>query len=107
MIGHSFGGMVAAELAANSPRRVSKLVLIAPIGLWRDDVPIPDIAAIPPNELPGLVLADPASPLAALLTPRRRKRPTGAVRGGHADGQHPALHLAHPGQGPAQTACTA
>ncbi|WP_214403374.1 alpha/beta fold hydrolase [Pseudonocardia lacus] len=69
VVGHSFGGMVAAELAANSPRRVSRLVLIAPIGFWRDDHPVPDIAAIPPDALPGLVLADPSSPLAALLVP--------------------------------------
>jgi pimeloyl-ACP methyl ester carboxylesterase len=69
VVGHSFGGMVAAELAANSPRRVSRLVLIAPIGFWREDHPIPDIAGIPPERLPELVLADPAGPLAAMLTP--------------------------------------
>jgi pimeloyl-ACP methyl ester carboxylesterase len=69
VVGHSFGGMVGAELAANSPRRVSKLVLIAPIGLWRDDAPIPDIAGVPKNKLPELVLADPESPLADMLTP--------------------------------------
>ena len=50
MVGHSFGGMVAAELAANNPERVTKLVLIAPIGLWRDDAPVPDIAGIPAGE---------------------------------------------------------
>jgi pimeloyl-ACP methyl ester carboxylesterase len=69
VVGHSFGGMVSAELAANNPRRVSKLVLIAPIGLWRDDAPIPDIAAVPAQRLPELVLADPNSPLAGMLTP--------------------------------------
>lgn len=69
VLGHSFGGMVAAELAANNPRRVSRLVLIAPIGLWRDDAPIADLAGIPPESLPELVLADPTGPLAGLLTP--------------------------------------
>jgi pimeloyl-ACP methyl ester carboxylesterase len=69
VVGHSFGGMVAAELAANSPRRVSRLVLIAPIGFWRDDTPIPDIAGIPPETLVNLVLADPTGPLAATLVP--------------------------------------
>lgn len=67
VVGHSFGGMVAAELAANSPRRVARLVLIAPIGLWSDEHPIPDIAGIPPATLPSLVLADPEGPLAATL----------------------------------------
>jgi pimeloyl-ACP methyl ester carboxylesterase len=67
VVGHSFGGMVAAEIAATSPHRVDKLVLIAPIGLWRDDHPVPDISGIPPETLPGLVLADPDGPLAAML----------------------------------------
>jgi pimeloyl-ACP methyl ester carboxylesterase len=69
VVGHSFGGMVAAELAANSPRRVSRLVLIAPLGLWVDEHPVPDIAGIPPETLAGLVLADPTGPLAAALAP--------------------------------------
>jgi len=67
VVGHSFGGMVAAELAATSPHRVDKLVLIAPLGLWRDDHPVPDISGIPPSTLPGLLLADPEGPLAAML----------------------------------------
>jgi pimeloyl-ACP methyl ester carboxylesterase len=67
VVGHSFGGMVAAELAATSPHRVEKLVLIAPLGLWRDDHPVPDISGIPASSMPGLVLADPDGPLAALL----------------------------------------
>jgi pimeloyl-ACP methyl ester carboxylesterase len=39
LIGHSFGGMLAAELAALRPERITKLVLIAPIGLWHKDSP--------------------------------------------------------------------
>jgi len=57
VVGHSFGGMVAVELAANNPNRVRRLVLIAPIGLWRDDAPIADIAGIAPERLPELILA--------------------------------------------------
>ena len=67
VVGHSFGGMVAAELAATSPHRVDKLVLIAPIGLWRDDHPVPDISGIPPESIPALVFADPDSPIAASM----------------------------------------
>ena len=67
VVGHSFGGMVAAELASTSPHRVEKLVLIAPLGLWRDDHPVPDISGIPPSSLPALVFADPESPLVAAL----------------------------------------
>ena len=67
LVGHSFGGMVAAEIAATNPERVERLVLIAPIGLWRDDHPVPDISGVPPQSLPELVLADPEGPLAAML----------------------------------------
>jgi pimeloyl-ACP methyl ester carboxylesterase len=40
VIGHGYGGMLAAEIAATAPERVAKLVLISPLGLWRDDAPI-------------------------------------------------------------------
>ncbi|MBO0690704.1 MAG: alpha/beta hydrolase [Candidatus Dormibacteraeota bacterium] len=69
VVGHSFGGMVAAELAANSRQRVTRLVLISALGLWRDDAPIADIAGIPPAKLAELALADPTGPLAAAMTP--------------------------------------
>jgi pimeloyl-ACP methyl ester carboxylesterase len=42
-IGHSFGAMVAAEVAAHFPRRVARLALISPIGLWQDEHPLPDM----------------------------------------------------------------
>ncbi len=40
VVGHSFGGMVACELAAAAAERAGKLVLIDPLGLWRDDLPV-------------------------------------------------------------------
>jgi pimeloyl-ACP methyl ester carboxylesterase len=40
LVGHSFGGLVAAELAAAMPKAVARLVLIDPLGLWRDDLPV-------------------------------------------------------------------
>ncbi len=67
VVGHSFGGMVAAELAATSPHRVDRLVLIGPLGLWRDDHPVPDLSGVPPSTLPELLLADPNGPVAAML----------------------------------------
>jgi pimeloyl-ACP methyl ester carboxylesterase len=69
LVGHSFGGMVAAELAANSRHRIDRLVLLAPVGFWRDDVPIPDIAVIPQERLLELMLHDPSGPLATALAP--------------------------------------
>jgi pimeloyl-ACP methyl ester carboxylesterase len=40
VVGHSFGGLVAAEFAASAPNSVGRLVLIDPVGLWRDDAPV-------------------------------------------------------------------
>ena len=40
VIGHSFGGLVAAEFAAAAPKSVGRLALIDPVGLWRDDLPV-------------------------------------------------------------------
>jgi len=65
VIGHSFGAMMAAELAANHPGRVSKLVLMCPIGLWRDDAPIPNwMILTPATDLPKYLVHDPDGPLA-------------------------------------------
>ena len=62
-IGQSFGGMVAADLAATFPRLFSRLVLMAPAGLWRDDAPIPlmEMVAGPPEDLPNYLFAHPGS----------------------------------------------
>ena len=67
LVGHSFGGMVAAELAATNPRRVGKLVLIDPLGLWRDDAPIKNYMVTPQAELDPLFFHDPNHPARKLL----------------------------------------
>jgi pimeloyl-ACP methyl ester carboxylesterase len=51
VIGHSFGGMIAAEIAAHFPNRVRTLTLLAPFGLWNDAYQVPDIFAIPYTQL--------------------------------------------------------
>lgn len=64
VIGHSFGGMVAAEIAASYPRRVSKLVLLNPIGLWRDDMPVKNWMIFPMEEVAKMAFYDPNGPIA-------------------------------------------
>ncbi len=65
IIGHSFGGMLAAEIAANNPERVSRLVLLCPIGLRRDEMPIPNWMLVSPaTEMPKLLFYEPEGPLA-------------------------------------------
>jgi len=58
--GHSFGAMLAAELAAHFPSRVSRLVLLSPLGLWNDRYPVADLFGVPAAEMPKLLYADPA-----------------------------------------------
>jgi pimeloyl-ACP methyl ester carboxylesterase len=60
LVGHSMGGMIAAEMAAVAPHDVERLGLIAPAGLWLDDYPVPDLFAKLPHELPALLFHDPA-----------------------------------------------
>ncbi len=67
LVGHSMGGMIAAEMAAVSPHDVSRLALIAPAGLWRDDHPIPDLFSTMPFEFPALLFHD-VEKGAALMT---------------------------------------
>jgi pimeloyl-ACP methyl ester carboxylesterase len=69
-IGQSFGGMLAAELAAHYPKLFSKIVLLDPIGLWHEDAPLANWIEAPPAELPAMLFHDPAGPAAkAMLTP--------------------------------------
>lgn len=60
VVGHSMGGMIAAEMAAVANRSITKVVLIGAAGLWLDDAPIPDLFAKLPYELPELLFHDPA-----------------------------------------------
>ena len=59
LVGHSMGGMIAAEMPAVAPHDVKRLGLIAPAGLWLDDHPVPDLFATLPHELPELLFHDP------------------------------------------------
>lgn len=67
VVGHSFGGMIAAEVAASNPGRVSRLVLLDPVGLWRDDAPVRNWMVMAQPELAKLVFADPEGPLATRM----------------------------------------
>jgi len=67
LVGHSMGGMIAAEMACLAPRDLGKLVLASAAGLWIDEHPIPDVFTLLPFELAALLFHDPARG-AALLT---------------------------------------
>lgn len=79
VVGHSLGGMFAAELAAVAPDLVGRLVLVDAFGLWLDDVPAPDpfgpvdqVTAAkwhgePPAQEPSNFVPDPAEPNGRVL----------------------------------------
>jgi pimeloyl-ACP methyl ester carboxylesterase len=67
LVGHSFGAMVACEVAALRPTRVRRLVLIDPIGLWRDDAPVVNWMLVAPADLAQHVFREPAGDAAKAL----------------------------------------
>jgi pimeloyl-ACP methyl ester carboxylesterase len=61
LIGHSFGAMIAAEIAAHFPVRAERLVLLAPFGMWNDAYPVADIFAMPYTEMDDILWHDPGA----------------------------------------------
>jgi pimeloyl-ACP methyl ester carboxylesterase len=51
VVGASFGGWVAAELAVHSPHRIGSLTLLSPAGLRVPGHPVPDIFLMSPPKL--------------------------------------------------------
>jgi pimeloyl-ACP methyl ester carboxylesterase len=66
LVGHSLGGMIAAEMACLAPAAIDRLVLVDALGLWLDDHPIPDLFSFLPFEFGDVLFADPARGAAAL-----------------------------------------
>jgi pimeloyl-ACP methyl ester carboxylesterase len=59
LAGASMGGRLAAEFALMHGAMVTRLVLAAPAGLLAAECPPPNFAAIPPADVPKLLVADP------------------------------------------------
>jgi pimeloyl-ACP methyl ester carboxylesterase len=61
VIGHSLGGMFAAEFAALCPQLVRRLVLVAPFGLWLEEAQIPDLFVMSASQLQRATWHNPES----------------------------------------------
>ena len=61
VVGHSYGGMLAAELAAHRPEKVARLVLVSSLGLWLEEAPILDFFILTPEERAEVLWHDPNS----------------------------------------------
>ena len=66
VVGHSMGGMIAAELACVSRSDVRTLTLIDSAGLWIDETPIPDMFSFLPFEFAEYLFHDSAQGVALL-----------------------------------------
>jgi pimeloyl-ACP methyl ester carboxylesterase len=64
LVGESFGGWIAAEMAALRPKEVGKLAVLAPVGLWRDEAPVTDLFGLSIGELLPFLFHDMSSPAA-------------------------------------------
>src|SRR5206468_4168588 len=67
VVGESMGGWIAAEMAALRPREIGRLALAAPVGLWRDEAPVPDMFGMMPHELVPYLLHDQSGPAAQAM----------------------------------------
>jgi pimeloyl-ACP methyl ester carboxylesterase len=67
LVGHSFGAMVACELAAHRPDRITRLALLDPIGLWRDDAPVVNWMLLSAADMIAHVFHEPGGPAAKAL----------------------------------------
>jgi pimeloyl-ACP methyl ester carboxylesterase len=75
LVGHSMGGMIAAEMACLAPNDVSRLVLICPSGLWIDEHPVTDMFSLLPFEMPKYLFHDPEAGAKAMTSGLRMDDP--------------------------------
>jgi pimeloyl-ACP methyl ester carboxylesterase len=67
VVGSSFGGWVAAEIAQRYPQLVQRLVLVDAAGLWLDDAPIAEMFGNEPQQMAQLLFFDQQHPLAVAM----------------------------------------
>jgi pimeloyl-ACP methyl ester carboxylesterase len=67
VIGSSYGGWIAAEIACRWPERVRRMVLVDAAGLWLDEAPMAELFGAEPAELAECLFVDQTLPQAQLL----------------------------------------
>lgn len=60
VVGASFGGWIAAELAVAAPHRIRSLVLLGAAGLRLPEHPVADLFLMKPEQIAGTLFQDPA-----------------------------------------------
>ena len=67
MIGTSYGGWIAVELACRWPERFRRVVLVDAAGLWLDEAPMAELFGAEPAELAERLFQDQSLPQAQFL----------------------------------------
>ncbi len=62
VVGGSFGGWIAAELAVYAPHRIGSLTLLSAAGLRLPEHPVTDLFLLPPAQLPAVLFHAPPPP---------------------------------------------
>jgi pimeloyl-ACP methyl ester carboxylesterase len=65
VVGASFGGWIAAELAVYAPHRIKSLSLLSAAGLRLPEHPVTDLFLVPPTKLPEVLFHRPPPPAPA------------------------------------------
>jgi pimeloyl-ACP methyl ester carboxylesterase len=84
LVGFSLGGYLVAKFAMEHGHRVSKLVLVGPVGLCDQDHPTADVPALPPGQLLAMLASNfevirphlPAKPDLDFIRSRHREMTT-------------------------------
>ena len=76
LVGHSLGGMFAAELAATQPERFSHVALASPFGLWDNADPVTDLFTISLPDLAKAMYANEKSEAAVAVATAPQARMT-------------------------------
>jgi pimeloyl-ACP methyl ester carboxylesterase len=88
VVGASFGGWLAAELAIADPDRIDRLVLLAPAGLSLPHVPMANLGAMTPEELVRALYLDQTKADAILAVPPSPEAAAQAERDGASAGMY-------------------
>ena len=70
LVGHFLGGMAALEIASLSFHYIEKMVLISPLGFWKDDIPVKDIFIMNEQEQIDSIWHDQKHPSVEYLFPK-------------------------------------
>jgi pimeloyl-ACP methyl ester carboxylesterase len=90
LVGASFGGWLAAEIASTVPERIERLVLMAPGGLHLPETPVADLPTMSQEELIRALFWNDAIVEAALSAPPSPEAAAQGARDGAAFGRFAA-----------------